>query len=263
MTFRHKKHQSISNLNSTITNILCFIFFFLTNSSLLEAQSTDTFTRAEKAEISKLVRQYIKRNPEIILEALEDIQEQEKIQKEKEQRTQLKLNEKFIERDIDDPILGNPDGKIIITEFFDYQCGYCKRMLKILLDISKAHNDVKIVLKEYPILGPVSTLAAQVALAAKKQNQYAEMHAALMQLKGRLSEKAIFQIAKELGLDTEQLQEDMMDPKILNHLTRTRELGKQLMIRGTPAFIINNTISPGALTEHQLLKLITQARDKR
>ena len=100
MIFRFKKHQSISNLNSTITTILCFIFFFLTNSSSLEAQSTDTFTPAEKAEISKLVRQYIKRNPEIILEALEDIQEQEKVQKEKEQRTQLKLNEKFIERDI-------------------------------------------------------------------------------------------------------------------------------------------------------------------
>ena len=89
------------------------------------------------------------------------------------------------------------------------------------------------------------------------------MHAALMQLKGRLSEKAIFQIAKELGLDTEQLQEDMMDPKILNHLTRTRELGKRLMIRGTPAFIVNSTISPGALTKHQLLELIAQARDKR
>ena len=127
MIFRFKKHQSISNLNSTITTILCFIFFFLTNSSSLEAQSTDTFTPAEKAEISKLVRQYIKRNPEIILEALEDIQEQEKVQKEKEQRTQLKLNKKFIERDIDDPILGNLSGKIIVTEFFDYQCGYCKR----------------------------------------------------------------------------------------------------------------------------------------
>ena len=248
MIFRFKKHQSISNLNSSITTILCFIFFFLTNSSSLEAQSTDTFTPAEKAEISKLVRQYIKRNPEIILEALEDIQEQEKIQKEKEQRLQLRLNEGLIERDTDDPILGNLGGKIIITEFFDYQCGYCKRMLKILLDIS--------------ILGPVSTLAAQVALAAKKQNKYAEIHAALMQLKGRLSEKAVFQIAKEVGLDTEQLQEDMMDPKILNHLTRTRELGKRLMIRGTPAFIINNTISPGALTKHQLLELIAQARDK-
>ena len=263
MIFRFKKHQSLSNLNSTITTIMWFIFFFLTNSSSLEAQSTDTFTPAEKAEISNLVRQYIKGNPEIILEALEDIQEREKIQKEKEQRIQLKLNEKLVERDIDDPILGNADGKIIITEFFDYQCGYCKRMLKILVDISKANNDVKIVLKEYPILGPASTLGAQVALAAKKQNKYAEMHAALMQLRGRLSEKAVFQIAKEVGLDTEQLQEDMMDPKILNHLTRTRELGKRLMIRGTPAFIIKNTILPGALTKYQLLELIAQAREKR
>ena len=262
MIFRHNKYQLRSNFNTGIILTLFFIFFFLTNSSLLEAQSADTFTKAEKAEISNLVRQYIKRNPEIILEALEDIQEQEKIQKEKEQRIQLKLNEKLVERDIDDPILGNPDGKIIIAEFFDYQCGYCKRMLKILLDISKAHNDVKIVLKEYPILGPVSTLAAQVALAAKKQNKYAEIHAALMQLRGRLSKKAVFQIAKEVGLTTEQLREDMMDPKILKHLTRTRELGKQLMIRGTPAFIINDTISPGALTKYQLLELIADARQK-
>ena len=135
-------------------------------------------------------------------------------------------------------------------------------MLKILLDISKNNNDVKIILKEYPILGPVSTLAAQVALAAKKQNKYAEIHAALMQLRGRLSEPAVFQIAKEVGLTTEQLREDMMDPKILKHLTRTRELGKQLMIRGTPAFIINDTISPGALTKYQLLELIADARQK-
>ena len=262
MIFRHNKYQLRSNFNTGIILTLFFIFFFLTNSSLLEAQSADTFTKAEKAEISNLIRQYIKRNPEIILEALEDIQKQEEIQKEKEQRTQLKLNEKFIERDIDDPILGNPDGKIVITEFFDYQCGYCKRMLEILLDISKNNNDVKIILKEYPILGPVSTLAAQVALAAKKQNKYAEIHAALMQLRGRLSEPAVFQIAKEVGLTTEQLREDMMDPKILKHLTRTRELGKQLMIRGTPAFIINDTISPGALTKYQLLELIADARQK-
>lgn len=262
MIFRHKKYQLRSNFNTEIMLTIFFIFFFLTNSSLLEAQSANTFTKAEKAEISNLVRQYIKRNPEIILEALEDIQKREEIQKGKEQRIQLKLNEKFIERDIDDPILGNPDGKIIITEFFDYQCGYCKRMLKILLDISKNNNDVKIILKEYPILGPVSTLAAQVALAAKKQNKYAEIHAALMQLRGRLSEPAVFQIAKEVGLTTEQLREDMMDPKILKHLTRTRELGKQLMIRGTPAFIINDTISPGALTKYQLLELIADARQK-
>ena len=262
MIFRHNKYQLRSNFNTGIILALFFIFFFLTNSSLLEAQSANTFTKAEKAEISNLVRQYIKRNPEIILEALEDIQKREEIQKGKEQRIQLKLNEKFIERDIDDPILGNPDGKIVITEFFDYQCGYCKRMLKILLDISKNNNDVKIILKEYPILGPVSTLAAQVALAAKKQNKYAEIHAALMQLRGRLSEPAVFQIAKEVGLTTEQLREDMMDPKILKHLTRTRELGKQLMIRGTPAFIINDTISPGALTKYQLLELIADARQK-
>ena len=262
MIFRHNEYQLRSNFNTEIMLTIFFIFFFLTNSSLLEAQSANTFTKAEKAEISNLVRQYIKRNPEIILEALEDIQKREEIQKGKEQRIQLKLNEKFIERDIDDPILGNPDGKIIITEFFDYQCGYCKRMLKILLDISKNNNDVKIILKEYPILGPVSTLAAQVALAAKKKNKYAEIHAALMQLRGRLSEPAVFQIAKEVGLTTEQLREDMMDPKILKHLTRTRELGKQLMIRGTPAFIINDTISPGALTKYQLLELIADARQK-
>jgi protein-disulfide isomerase len=225
-----------------------------------EAHSAEKFTLSEKVEIKKLIRQYIKQNPEIVIEAIEDIQRREKNQTATEQSRQLKLNKYLIEKDTADPILGNLDGQIIITEFFDYQCGYCKRMLNILLDISQSNKNVKIILKEYPILGPISTLAAQAALAAKRQDKYSEFHTALMRLRGRLSESAVFQMAKEVGINTEKLQLDMMQPEILKHLERTRELGKKLMIRGTPAFIINDAIFPGALSNQKLLKLIAEAK---
>ena len=243
-----------------IRRIAIFTLNLIVGLSVFEAHSAEKFTNSEKIEIKKLIRQYIKQNPEIVMEALEDIQKKEKSQTAKEQSRQLKLNRHLIEKDTADPILGNPDGQITITEFFDYQCGYCKRMLNILLDISQGNKNVKIILKEYPILGSISTLAAQAALAAKKQDKYSEFHTALMLLRGRLSESAVFQIAKEVGINTKKLQLDMMQPEILEHLRRTRELGGELMIRGTPAFIINDAIFPGALSNQELLNLITESQ---
>ena len=239
---------------------LLFIVIFCSINMELRAFAEENFTSAEKSEISKLIQQYIKNNPKIIIQSLENFQNEENTLEKKEQIKQLNLNKAMIEQDPDDPILGNPNGHIIIVEFFDYQCGYCKRMLNILLDISENNKDIKIVLKEYPILGPVSTLAAQASLAAKKQNKYTELHAALMQFRGRLSEPVIFQIANEIGIDMALLQSDISQPDILNHLRRTKILGQRLMIRGTPAFIINGSISPGALNKQQLLSLIDQAQ---
>jgi protein-disulfide isomerase len=239
---------------------LLFVVVFCGLNMELRAFASENFTSAEKSEISELIGQYIKNNPKIIIESLEGFQNEEKISEEKEQIKQLNLNKAMIEQDPDDAILGNPNGHITIVEFFDYQCGYCKRMLNILLDISENNKDIKIILKEYPILGPVSTLAAQASLAAKKQNKYAELHAALMQFRGRLSEAVIFKIANKIGIDTTVLGSDMSQPDILNHLRRTKSLGKRLIIRGTPAFIINGSISPGALNKQQLLNLIIPAQ---
>mgnify|MGYP000499611681 CR=1 FL=1 len=137
-----------------------------------QAKLEETFSKNQTEQIFTLIERYIDNNPEIVLRAIEKIQIKEKEELETEQKKQIDQNKKLLFSSPNGMILGNPEGTISIVEFFDYQCGYCKRMLKILLDISKAQNDVKIVLKEYPILGPVSTLAAQVALAAKKQNKY-------------------------------------------------------------------------------------------
>jgi protein-disulfide isomerase len=264
--FRNRPNLSSPSSIKTPTKImplfcsgLLFVVIFCGLNMESGAFASENFTSAQKSEISKLIGQYIKDNPKIIIASLEGFQNKEKISEEKEQIKQLNLNKAMIEQDPSDPILGNPNGHITIVEFFDYQCGYCKRMLKILLDISKNNKDIKIILKEYPILGPVSTLAAQASLAAKKQNKYTELHAALMQFRGRLSETVIFKIASEIGIDTAVLGSDMIQPDVLNHLRRTKSLGKRLMIRGTPAFIINGFISPGALNKQQLLSLISQA----
>ena len=109
-------------------------------------------------------------------------------------------------------------------------------------------------------MGPESLIAARASLAARKQGKYEAFHIALMTLRGRLSEPAIFQTALEVGLDTKQLQKDMQSPEVLSHIRKSRQLGEALSVRGTPAFIINGTIIPGALRDGQLTDLVAKAR---
>ena len=155
-------------------------------------------------------------------------------------------------------ILGNPEGTISIVEFFDYQCGYCKKMLRVLLKATKDNPDLRVILKEYPILGPVSFTAAQASLASLKQDKYKDFHQSLMLMNGRISERAIFKVAKEVGLNIEKLKADMTDPEIFSIINSTRELGQKLAIRGTPALVINNEIIPGAISLNRLRNLLAE-----
>tara|TARA_B100001123_G_C15321502_1_gene1028076 strand:+ start:409 stop:1122 length:714 start_codon:yes stop_codon:yes gene_type:complete len=230
--------------------------------TIILAENKNLFSRPQQAQLFQLIRQYIRENPEIILEALETIQTREEIAQEEQQRRQVRLHKKTIEDSPEDPILGNPEGSVTVVEFFDYQCGYCKNMLRVLLEAINRNDDVKVILKEYPILGPVSMTAAQASLAAQYQNKFKIFHTSLMLLKGRISEAAIFQVAKEVGLDVNRLAKDMESSEVLDKLRKNRELGQQLLIRGTPALIIDDKISPGALTLPKLEKLISESRKR-
>lgn len=240
---------------------LCIGYSCLAKNSF--AAERNPFSSEQQKYIFKLIENFIKDNPEVILKAFETIQAREKNDHLQEQKRQISLNKKRLIAALDDPILGNPAGKIIIIEFFDYQCGYCKNMLRVLLEIIKENKDVKVVLKEYPILGPVSELSAQVSLAAMQQGKYELFHTSLMLLRGRLSQPAIFQVAKEVGLDIKKLKVDMKRPEILKKLKNTRELGQQLLIRGTPALVINDTVFPGALSLKKLGKIISDLENER
>ncbi|MCR9071983.1 MAG: DsbA family protein [Alphaproteobacteria bacterium] len=157
-------------------------------------------------------------------------------------------------------MLGNPDGDVTIVEFFDYQCGYCKTMMKPLLDLVQEDGNIRLILKEFPILGPESETAAVASLAAQRQGKYEIFHTALLGLRGRLSTEAIWQVALEAGLDIETLKKDMADPVLQQHIRKSYQLAQALEIQGTPAFTIGNQIIPGAVSKEQLAELVAEAR---
>lgn len=220
------------------------------------------FSDGQKKALDELIRDYIMRHPEVIMESLQAMQQREQMAQQRLQSERVAALSEAIERDPGDPVLGNPDGDVTLVEFFDYQCGYCKRMLEPLINFANADGNLRIVMKEFPILGPESMIAARASLASAKQGKYEAFHTALMSLRGRLSEPAIYQTALEVGLDTEQLRKDMDAPEVMDQIRKARELGEALSVRGTPAFIIDGTIVPGAINEERLADLVAQARSK-
>ena len=161
-----------------------------------------------------------------------------------------------------DPVLGNPNGDVTLVEFFDYLCPYCKTVHPVLIKLLKDDGNIRFISKEYPVLGPVSNYAAQAALAAQYQGKYEAFSSALLGARG-LNKDKVFAIAQDVGLDTERLRTDMKTFKdsINATLNLNFALAKSLALKGTPAFIANDTLIPGAPGLAGLEKLIAMARE--
>jgi protein-disulfide isomerase len=227
--------------------------------SAQEAKSE--FTPGQQDEIREMVRDYILQNPSIILESVAIMQARQKAEEDARAKTALIEKRDALEQNPNDPILGNPDGTVILVEFFDYQCGYCKSMVGPLQAMLKDNADVRVVMKEFPILGDASVIAARASLAADRQGKYVEFHTALLGYRGRLNEQVIMQVANEVGLDMQQLVKDMNSGEVQAQISETYELAKSLQIEGTPAFTIAGQLIPGAVNHEQLVGLIEAARE--
>lgn len=225
-------------------------------------QPEPAFDAAQKQAIEQIIREYLLTNPELLREVIAALGEREKLAAEGRRQTLMKELRPLLERNPDDPVMGNPDGAITIVEFFDYQCGYCKTVKPTLAKILAGNPDVRVVMKEFPILGEPSVIAARAALAARQQGKYAALHDALMAFRGRLGEENILEIAAKAGLDIEKLKADMQAPAVEEAIRRNYQLAEQLEISGTPAFIIGDALAPGAINEEQFAKLIAEARAK-
>ncbi len=214
-----------------------------------------------EAEFDERIREYILSNPEVIVEAIQLWQQQQQQAEAQQYQNALRRLHDELYNTPDTPMLGNPDGDVAIIEFVDYNCGYCRRVFNDLMALTESDNQVKILMKEFPILGADSLVASQAALAAQRQGQYAALHTALMQARGALNENRVLSIAQDIGLDVEQLQLDMHDPAITATLQRNQMLAQQLGINGTPGFIIGEEIVRGAVSVSQLQQLVAAARD--
>lgn len=157
------------------------------------------------------------------------------------------------------PVGGNPQGKITIVEFFDYRCTYCKAVAPKLARLVERDVRVRLIYKEWPILGGSSVLAAKAALAAHRQGKYESFHRRMMAVTGIPTMGLIQSLADELGLEWARLQQDMADPQIENALVRTKQLASRIGIVGTPAFVAGNTIVQGAVDPQELLSLAEEA----
>ena len=214
----------------------------------------------DREAVRKIVREYLLEHPEVIEEAIQVLQARRESREQDRARAALLEHDKALRSHPMSPVSGNPKGDVTLVEFFDYQCGYCKRSLKPVRDLLETDRQLRVVWKEFPILGPVSRFAARAAMASEKQGRYFEFHVAVMGSRGKLTEDRVMAIAGSVGLDIQRLRRDMEDRAIENYLDETIRLARVLGIRGTPAFVIGDTLVPGVVGDARLKELIATAR---
>lgn len=215
-----------------------------------------------KQEFGAFIREYLLANPEIV----EEMQEALAIKREAESRQMAQSaiadNQDAIFRAPEDMVLGNPVGDITVVEFFDYNCGYCKRAMEDMTEILETDDNVRFVLKEFPILGPDSMAAHRVSMAFRKlaPEQYAEFHIKLLGADVRATETQAIAVAKEFGVDEDALRAGMEDPEIDQSIRKSYELANALGISGTPSFVIGDEAVFGAVGSETLLSKINNMR---
>lgn len=213
-------------------------------------------------EFDRRVREYILNNPEIIYEAAQRLQARQRAAELNEAKSTLQARAEEVFRDPESPVGGNPEGDVTIVEFFDYNCPYCRRVGPVMLQAEAADSNLRIVYKEFPILGSNSRFAAKAGLAAHKQEKYVAFHKALMQIDGTANESKILEVARAVGLDNDQLRKDMEHPAVQAAIDRNSELARALRITGTPGFVIGDQILRGASNLATIQKLIDRARKR-
>lgn len=212
-------------------------------------------------QVQELVLQTIRDNPEIVMEAIETLQAREAQAQADAAKAVLTANRAALENDPNAAILGNPDGDVTIVEFFDYNCGYCRRVYGDVKALLAADSNIKLVMREWPILGDESVYAARASLASRAQGKFDEFHVALMEHQGRANEASVMQIAADLGLDVDRLRADMDAPEVTAHIQTSMQLTQALGLNGTPAFIFGSQLVPGAIELEQMQSLVEDMRD--
>jgi protein-disulfide isomerase len=211
------------------------------------------------AEVEKIVRDYLLREPEVVYEALQELQRRQAAAAEARQREAIAANQSELLDAAHDPVGGNPDGDVTLVEFFDYRCAYCRRVVPSMQALLDEDRDLRVVFKELPVLGPDSVRAARAALASRKQDGYVPFHFVLMAADD-LSMEGIRAAAAEVGLDPDRLESDMSAPDVLAAIEANYALANELGIEGTPAFVIGDQLIPGAVEKARLEQLIREAR---
>ncbi len=220
------------------------------------------FTPDQTKEIEGIIGSYLKTHPEVLIDAIQAADDKLKADAKDKAGQALAANRPAVFNDPQSPVAGNPNGNVTLVEFFDYRCPYCKQVEPSIEKLVADDRQLRIVFKEFPVLGPESEIAAHVALAARLQGKYDAFHRAMMNTTGHIDEAVIYKVAASVGLDVDKLKQDMAAPDIEKELKANLDIGNTLDLNGTPSFIVGNTIIPGAISVDDLKQLIADARGK-
>ena len=229
--------------------------------SAQQSTPSTSFDPAEEEAIRRIVRDYLLANPEVLIESLQVYQQRQQMADEQKARDALVAQRDSLENNPGTPVLGNPDGDVVIVEFFDYRCPYCKRSAEGVRETVQGDGNIRLVMKEFPILGPDSVTAARMALASVKQGKYEAFHFALMSVGNQLDETAAFKVARKVGLDIDRLREDMEAPDIEAEIQRNFTLANILQITGTPSFVIGDNIIRGMIDTRTMRAVVADVRN--
>jgi protein-disulfide isomerase len=222
----------------------------------------EEFSKAQRGDIERIVHDYLVSHPEVLQEAMTELEKRQTAAQAEKHKAAVKAHAKALFSSPDQVTLGNPKGNVTFVEFFDYNCGYCKRAMSDMLTLLKTDPKLKVVLKEFPVLGPGSVEAAKVAVAVRMQapKKYLEFHTKLLGGRGHADGARALAVAKEVGLDMARLEKDMKSPEIQKTLQNDFKLADALGLNGTPSYVIGDNVIVGAIGLKGLQEKINTAR---
>ena len=228
-----------------------------------DAAQSSPFSAAEREALHAEIRAYLMANPELLMEMISLLDEKQKAATAEGDGDLVAANADAIFEDGFSWVGGNPDGKFTVVEFLDYQCGFCRKAQPELTELISSDGDIRLIVKEMPILGPGSDLAARAAVAtliSGGPESYREVHNRLMALQGQVTDISLDGVLADSGLDPAAIRVAMADPEVDRRLGATRELAEKLAISGTPTFVFDNRMVRGYLPLEQMRALVGDVR---
>ena len=223
-----------------------------------------SFSEQQKGEIQKIIREYLLANPDVLEEVSAELTKRQAVAEAAKQASAVKKHSEALFNSPRGVFLGNRDGDVSFVEFFDYNCGFCKRAMADMLDLMKADPKLRVVLKEFPVLGQGSVEAAQVAVAVRMQDpggkKYLDFHQKLLNSRGQVDKARAIAAAKEAGLDMARIDKDLASAEIKATLEENFRMAEDMGLNGTPSYVIGQQVVIGAVGQAALQEKISQAR---
>jgi protein-disulfide isomerase len=248
-------------MTRTLPTIAVAAALVMSAASPLAAQS---FNDSQRGEIEKIVKEYLLAHPEVLQDAMGELEKRQMAAEAEKHRAALKQHGEALFTSTHQVTLGNPQGDVTFVEFFDYNCGYCKRALADMLELMKTDPKLKVVLKEFPVLGEGSMEAAKVAVAVRMQDKtgkkYLEFHQKLLGGRGKADRAHALAVAKDVGMDVARIEKDLQTDEIKTTIEESMTIAEALGLNGTPSYVIGSDIVIGAVGVAALREKVEAAR---